>query len=169
MGKRKSNPAIIWRWMKSLNRMIVGKYGPEFRAYNIVLLLTTIGRKSGLQRTTPLQYEEEDGIYYIGSARGDQADWFLNIQANPEVVVQVKERCFRAIAEPVTDPPRVAEFITLRLKRHPIFVGIIMRIEGLPLRYSPSDLKAFAARKAMVVLRPLERIEASLEADTQDI
>lgn len=36
----------------------------------IVLLLTTTGRKSGKYRVTPLQYEEIDGIYYLGASRG---------------------------------------------------------------------------------------------------
>ena len=65
----------------------------------MLLLLTTTGRKSGLPRTTPLQYEELDGAYYIGSARGTKADWFRNILADPHVEVEVKSKRFPAIAE----------------------------------------------------------------------
>ena len=155
MENRKSKSGIIWHWMKSLNRVVLRKYGPKFRAYNIVLLLTTIGRKSGLPRVTPLQYEEDQGVYYIGSARGVDADWYRNIQDCPEVEVQVKERRFRALAEPVSDAKRVADYFEIRLRRHPVFVGTLMRLEGLPLRYSRADLEAFAAQKAMVLLRPI--------------
>lgn len=159
MGKIRSDPGIVWRGMKSLNQLILRKYGPKFRAYNIVLLLTTIGRKSGLSRVTPLQYEEDQGLFYIGSARGVYADWYLNIQACPEVEVQVKERRFRAVAEPVSDPQRVADFLEIRLKRHPLFVGLLMRLEGLPWRYSRADLESFAAQKAMVILHPVGEVE----------
>ena len=41
----------------------------------LVLLLTTTGRKSGLHRVTPLQYEEIEGKIYVGAARGQKADW----------------------------------------------------------------------------------------------
>jgi deazaflavin-dependent oxidoreductase (nitroreductase family) len=156
--KQPSKPGIIWRKMKSLNQFVLRKYGPKFRAYNIVLLLTTIGRKSGLQRVTPLQYEEQDGLYYIGSARGMQADWVRNIQACPQVVVQIKEHRFRALAEAVADAERVADFFEIRLKRHPLFVGALMRLEGLPLRYTRADLEAFSAQKAMVILYPTNDI-----------
>ena len=161
MGKIRSDPGIVWRGMKSLNQLILRKYGPKFRAYNIILLLTTIGRKSGLSRVTPLQYEEDQGLFYIGSARGVYADWYLNIQACPEVEVQVKECRFRAVAEPVSDPQRVADFFEIRLKRHPLFVGLLMRLEGLPWRYTRADLESFSAQKAMVVLHPVDEGEES--------
>jgi len=154
MGSDQNKPGIVWRAMQRLNRFVSWKYGPGFRAYGFVLLLTTVGRKSGLPRVTPLQYEEEGGCYYIGSARGDRADWVRNIQANPRVEVRVQEYCFQGTAEAITEPTRVADFFQLRLKRHPLMIGLLMRLEGLPLRYSRADLERFAAQKAIVVVRP---------------
>ena len=72
-----------------------------------VLLLTTTGRKSGLPRTTPLQYEKIDGAYYVGSVRGVQADWFRNLVANPRVEVRVKAQRWCGWAEAVTAPDRI--------------------------------------------------------------
>lgn len=120
----------------------------------LILLLTTTGRKSGFPRTTPLQYEEVDGCFYIGSARGTEADWFRNILSNPHVEVQVKNRRFQAIAEPVTDPLRIADFLQLRLQRHPWMVGGILASEGLPRKPTQKQLETYAARLAMVILRP---------------
>ena len=120
----------------------------------LVLLLTTIGRKSGLPRVTPLQYEEVDGIYYVAAARGQKADWFRNIVADPKVTVQLQDRSFQALAEPVTDPARIADFFELRLERRPRMMGRMMRLEGLPPNHTRADLEAFAADKAMVVIRP---------------
>ena len=122
----------------------------------MVLLLTTTGRKSGLLRVTPLQFEEVDGAFYIASARGKDADWFKNILAQPQVYVQLQHSQFQAVAEPVVDPVRMADFIELRLRRHPIMIRLIMHLfDHLPLRYTRADLEKLCLDKAMVILHPV--------------
>ena len=149
------SPKTIYHRMKALNARMATNYRRGIGPTRVVLLLTTTGRKSGLPHLTPLQFEEVDGAYYIASARGPQADWFKNILANPNVHVQVRDREFNAIAEPVTDPARIADFIELRLRRHPIMIRLIMHLfDGLPLRFTRPDLEEFCQEKAMVILRP---------------
>lgn len=145
----------IYHRMKGLNTRMAASYKRGIGPTGVVLLLTTTGRKSGLPRLTPLQFEQVDGDYYIASARGAQADWFKNILANPKVHVQVKGQKFDALAEPVTDPVRIADFIELRLQRHPLMIRLIMHlVDRLPLRYSRADLEAFCKEKAIVILHP---------------
>jgi deazaflavin-dependent oxidoreductase (nitroreductase family) len=156
-------PDVLWRWMKPFNRRMVRKYSAQFRASDIVLLLTTIGCKSGQRRVTPLQFDELEGEYFIGSARGIEADWFRNIQANPNVEVQIQDHSFRAKAEPVTDAIRIADFLELRLKRRPRMMRVLMRLEGLPANHTRADLEAFAAGKAMVVIRPRQENTDTIE------
>ncbi len=36
----------------------------------VILLLTTTGRKTGLARVTPVQYELIDGVFHIGAVFG---------------------------------------------------------------------------------------------------
>ncbi len=120
----------------------------------MILLLTTTGRRSGLPRLTPLQYEESDGAIYVGSARGVKADWFRNLVADPRVRVQIGARSFQALAEAVTDPCRIADFLELRLHRHPKMIGAILHAEGLPDPPTRADLERYALRSAMVVIRP---------------
>jgi len=125
-------PGFIWRVLRFMNRrvatrVIAGGGGPQ----RVVLLLTTTGRKSGLPRVTPLQFEEVDGAYYVGAARGVQADWFRNIVANPRVEAQVQQKHFTALAEPITDPARVADFLELRLQRHPVMIRVMLLMHGL--------------------------------------
>lgn len=118
-----------------------------------VLLLTTIGRKSGRPRTTPLQYEEIDGTIYLGSARGAAADWYRNITADPHVNVQVKNRRFDGLAEPTTDVGRMTDYLALRLKRHPRMIGGMLRAEGLPPSPTREQLEGYAAKLALVAIR----------------
>lgn len=145
----------IYHRMKSLNARMMANYKRGVGPTRVVMLLTTTGRKSGLPRQTPLQYEKVNDDYYIASARGSDADWFKNIVADPKVHVQIRDREFDAIAEPVTDPVRIADFIELRLHRHPIMIRLIMHLfDGLPLQFSRADLEEFCKEKAMVILQP---------------
>lgn len=147
----------IYHRMKGLNTRMMANYKRGFGPTRVVMILTTIGRKSGLPHQTPLQYEEVDGGYYIASARGSDADWFKNICANPQVRVQIRDCEFGAVGEAVTDPIRIADFIELRLKRHPVMIRLIMHLfDGMPLRFRRTDLEEFCKEKAMVILRPVQ-------------
>ncbi|MGB8647087.1 MAG: nitroreductase family deazaflavin-dependent oxidoreductase [Anaerolineae bacterium] len=120
----------------------------------LVLLLTTTGRKSGQARVTPLQYEEVDGVAYVASARGTEADWYRNLVACPQVQVQIGSRRFSALAELIADPQRIADFLELRLKRHPRMIGMMMLLEGLPPHPRREQLEHAAVRLALVALHP---------------
>lgn len=121
----------------------------------LILLLTTTGRKTGLKRITPLQYEEINGRYYLGAARGLKADWVRNIQADPQVEVRVRALNFQGQAEVITDPGRFADFVKLRLQRHPLMVGIILqKAHGLPKSPSRDQLKKLAENEALVIVTP---------------
>lgn len=122
----------------------------------LILLLTTTGRKTGRKRVTALQYEEVAGAFWLGSSRGTRADWFRNLIADPIVEVQVRSRRFRGRAEAISDAERVADFLELRLARHPRMIGRILETEGLPSRPSRQQLVDYASRLALVIVRPLE-------------
>jgi len=124
----------------------------------IILLLTTTGRKSGLKRVTPLQYEKIDDEYYLGAARGLQADWVRNIQANPQVEIRVGRKRIPGQAEVVTDVSRFADFLEVRLQRHPCMIGLLMeKVHHLPKSPSRTQLERLAATEALVVVHPLEK------------
>jgi deazaflavin-dependent oxidoreductase (nitroreductase family) len=120
-----------------------------------IVLLTTIGRKSGKKRETPLQYEKIGADYYLGAARGLNADWVRNIQSNPQVELRVGAKHVHGAAEIVTDPSRFADFLEVRLERHPRMIGLIMeKAHGLPKRPSREQLEELAKNEAFVIVRP---------------
>ncbi|MCE1253626.1 MAG: nitroreductase family deazaflavin-dependent oxidoreductase [Anaerolineae bacterium] len=141
----------IFRFM---NRRVTALYGRMNAMSQRVLILTTRGRKSGLLRQTPLQYEFVECCYIVAAGYGKHSDWYLNACANPQVEIRIGKKRFSAVAEAVETPERIADFFALRLKRHPFIVGLIMRLDGLPLFYSRDDLLDFASGKAMLVIRP---------------
>jgi hypothetical protein len=51
-----------------------------------LILIYTKGRKSGLERVTPIEHQIIDGIIHIFVGRGNKADWFRNMKANPDDV-----------------------------------------------------------------------------------
>lgn len=58
-----------------------------------VLLLTTTGRRSGVERTAPVLYlADGERLVVIGSNAGNERApaWALNLKANPEAEVQVR-------------------------------------------------------------------------------
>lgn len=60
-----------------------------------ILLLHTIGRKSGRRYVTPIAYFFTDGIYIlIGSNWGKDRNsaWFHNLMAQPRTFIEVKGR-----------------------------------------------------------------------------
>ncbi len=69
-----------------------GVLGHRLLAGMPTLLLRTTGRKSGLTRTTALVYGRDDGNYMVVGSNGGapkSPHWILNLEANPEVEIQV--------------------------------------------------------------------------------
>lgn len=85
-----------------------GKLGSTM-AGGKVLLLTTKGRKTGKQRTVPVMYFERDGRRYVIASFGGAPThpaWYNNMQANPDVEVQVGGKRYRARPEVVSGEER---------------------------------------------------------------
>jgi len=121
----------------------------------IILLLTTTGRKSGKKRVTPLQYELIGSDYYLGAARGLQADWVRNIQSDPHVNIRVGGKHIQGIAEVINDASKFADFLEVRLERHPRMIGLIMeKAHGLPRHPSREQLEELAKKEALVIIHP---------------
>jgi deazaflavin-dependent oxidoreductase (nitroreductase family) len=85
-----------------------GKVGGMFAGAPMALL-TTIGARSGLPRTTPVVYTTDNGHYVIIASKGGaptNPDWFHNLRANPEVTVEIGTETFPARASVPTGAER---------------------------------------------------------------
>ena len=70
-----------------------------------ILLLNTVGRKSGKKRTTPLLYIMDGDDFVIIASKGGTPThpaWYLNLISNPVVTVEVGDREVQVRAEEVS-------------------------------------------------------------------
>jgi deazaflavin-dependent oxidoreductase (nitroreductase family) len=86
-------------WVNDHIRQYVASGGAEGHEWNgtTILLLTVTGRKSGAKHRTALIYREVDGDYVIVASKGGAPEhpaWFKNLQADPNVTVQVRDEVF---------------------------------------------------------------------------
>ena len=72
-----------------------------------MLLLDHVGAKSGLKRTSPLQYiDDGDDVFVIASKGGysKHPAWYYNLKANPDTTVQIGDEQRPVHARVVADP-----------------------------------------------------------------
>jgi len=82
-------PGFVFRWVNKWAARRLRRKGGKSMGVN-ALVLTTVGGKSGLERTTPVGwFPGEDGSWLIVASAGGAAwnpAWYYNIAANPDKV-----------------------------------------------------------------------------------
>jgi deazaflavin-dependent oxidoreductase (nitroreductase family) len=99
-----------------------GKVGGTWEGRDL-LLLTTTGRKSGREHTTPMVYTRDGDRLLVYASKGGapaHPDWYFNLVANPEVVVEVGPERYEATATPLEGAERDRQFAA-QVERRPIF------------------------------------------------
>jgi deazaflavin-dependent oxidoreductase (nitroreductase family) len=101
--------------VSDLNRRVVeefransGHVGGFFEGGDL-LLLTTVGARSGREHTTPLGYVRVgDRLLVVGSAGGSprHPDWYHNLLSHPMVQVEIDTETFGAVAVPAEGAER---------------------------------------------------------------
>jgi deazaflavin-dependent oxidoreductase (nitroreductase family) len=82
-----------------------------------MLTLTAIGRRSGRPRSVHLAcVEHDDGYLVVASAMGQQCHpaWRYNLEANPDVEVQIRGERFAARAQVLTDSEKAVVWDQIR-------------------------------------------------------
>ena len=84
------------KWFMRVNTFLIhmsgGRIGSTLGSQTI-LLLHHVGRKSGKPYETPIAYFYHEGKYLIVASnwgRDKQADWFMNLMAQPHTEIEVK-------------------------------------------------------------------------------
>jgi deazaflavin-dependent oxidoreductase (nitroreductase family) len=69
--------------------------------------LTTVGRRTGKQHTTPIWFVVSDGKIIVQAGKDGKTDWYQNLRKTPMVNLRQGQYTFRARAVPVADPAQV--------------------------------------------------------------
>jgi len=86
-----------------------GKLGNKFLRGAEVGILTTVGRKTGEPRESPLLFLREGSrIVLVASQSGRATNpmWYLNLVANPRITFRTKAGSHELVAREATDPER---------------------------------------------------------------
>ncbi len=115
--------------IKEINRATIaafragGELGNGMHRDRLVLL-TTVGRRTGERRTSPMMFHRDgDRIVVIASNMGAprHPEWYLNLVAEPRVTVELAAESFDGVATPLVGAER--ERVWTELKRlYPFFV-----------------------------------------------
>ena len=102
-----------WLWFTrvhcALYRSTHGMLGGNLMGIHM-LLLTTIGRKTGTERTLPLAYVEDEGDYVVVASNGGSEKppaWWLNLRERETAEVQIRDERFPVTWSLVPKPLRV--------------------------------------------------------------
>ncbi len=100
----------IVRWMSKANTYLYrasgGRVGGTWMQGAPIMLLTTVGRRSGKERTAPLLFLRDGQNLLIVASQGGMSThpaWYLNLQANPECWAEIGPRKMPMRAERLTD------------------------------------------------------------------
>lgn len=86
-----------------------GEVGHEWKEGSTILLLTTTGRRTGLDRTVPLIYDLDGANPVIVASKGgapDHPGWFKNLLKTPDAEVQILARHVSVHAREAEGPER---------------------------------------------------------------
>lgn len=121
------------------------------------LLLTHIGRKSGMARQTVLEvllHDRTKDVYYVMAGWGERSDWVKNIEKTPQVEISVGRRHVHAIAKRL--PPEEAESKVIAYGRqHPRLIRSLPRLLGYRTDGTEEDLRALARLGIVVAFEPI--------------
>jgi deazaflavin-dependent oxidoreductase (nitroreductase family) len=90
------------------------------------LLLTTIGRKSGSRRTSPLIFARDGDDYLVVASVGggpQHPAWYLNLQADPRAEIQVRGKRLQVLAHTAdeTQKPRLWDIVAAQWPNYNVY------------------------------------------------
>jgi deazaflavin-dependent oxidoreductase (nitroreductase family) len=114
-GERIRNSRVLARVLKYFSRAHIavyrrtnGRLGAKLLWFPAALVTTT-GRKSGRSRTTPTLYLRDGANVILPASFGGRDRnplWYLNLKADPNVLVQVRDEHLAMTARDATDEER---------------------------------------------------------------
>jgi deazaflavin-dependent oxidoreductase (nitroreductase family) len=136
------------------------------------LLLTHIGRKSGLPRQTVLEvllYDREKERFIVFAGWGKQADWVKNVEHTPQVVIQVGGRSLRAHAIRLASMEAEAALLAYA-RAHPYLIRLLSRLLlGYRTNGTEDEVRTLARQKPIIAFETFPRRQVGDEHTPDDV
>ena len=100
-----------------------------------------------------VQHNQESGAYVVASGFGEKADWYQNVMAHPEIVIQVGRKRMPARAERLS-LLQATEVMLDYNRRHPAALRALSGILGYRTDGSEADVRFFAEVIPIMALTP---------------
>ncbi len=137
-------------FMVPLYRMGLGAFmGSPFGGY--IMVIKTIGHKTGQPRYTPVNYAIRDGNVYCLAGWKHVAHWYRNLRANPKVELIMPGSNVAGIAEEVTDSDEWLQ-ITRQVSRNAGVAGFLLGAN--PFTASDEVVREKAKGTPVIRIRP---------------
>jgi deazaflavin-dependent oxidoreductase (nitroreductase family) len=123
-----------------------------------VLMVTHIGRKTGLRRQTVLEvvhYDPATQECIVLAGWGEPTDWYRNLQAHPALEVQIGRQRYIPQRR-FLSPEELLALLQDYERRHPHGLRLLFRVLGYPYDGSPEGLRAIVQVLRGVTFRPQE-------------
>jgi deazaflavin-dependent oxidoreductase (nitroreductase family) len=115
------------KWFMAFNSFLIrvsrGKLGSKLGSQTI-LVLHTVGNKSGKVRSVPVAYFDHEDKYLLVASnwgRDKQADWFMNLKKEPRATIEVKGKTITVKAREAQGDEYISlwKFVT---EKHPPYL-----------------------------------------------
>jgi deazaflavin-dependent oxidoreductase (nitroreductase family) len=118
------------------------------------VLINHVGRKTGKVRQAVVEvvyHEPETDSYILASGFGEKSDWYQNLTAYPQVMVQVGRRRKWVCAKRLPQS-RATEVLLEYNHQHPALLRTLAGMLGYPMDGSEESVRFFASQIPMVAL-----------------
>jgi deazaflavin-dependent oxidoreductase (nitroreductase family) len=139
------------QWEKALFKLPVIAWrlglGPILGRY--IMIITHIGRKTGIPRRTAVEFHLMNGIKYVPCAFGAKSQWYRNIMANPRVAIQTCDGTEQMIAVRINQDEELISVIEMIQERNPALMNWYLNSIGI----KPTRKEILANKNDLVFLR----------------
>ena len=137
-------------FMVPLFRLGLGAFvGNPITGY--IMVVKTIGRKTGKERYVPVNYAILDGNVYCMAGFGKGTHWYRNLQAQPNIEIIITSSALAGVAEDATNSEE-AIVVLRKLLKNSGFAGFFAGFN--PFTISDTDLRKKTKDFPLVRIRP---------------
>ena len=116
-----------------------------------IMVVKTIGRKTGRERYSPVNYAILDGNIYCMAGFGKGTHWYRNLQAQPNIEIIIPSGLLAGIAEDATNSAEAIR-VKRQLLKNSGFAGFVAGFN--PFTVSDTELREKTNDYPLVRIRP---------------